>query len=106
MEINVNEYIDFNSLFNKLYEYHEDYYSQHAYESSDGARLYGFASGQKQDFKLEVLECEFTDKEIMFVFIHDLNNATESDLQGESEAYIITYDRIKDEFSSCVYEGC
>lgn len=105
MEININEYIDLEGLFNKFYEQHEAYYSQYAYESADGGRLYDFVLMHKEHCFLEVLECQVTDKEIIFIFVHDLDNANESNSISDTEAYIITYNRILDEFEKCEYEG-
>ena len=50
------------------------------------------------------MECEFSDKEISFVFTFDFNDANESNTQSTSAYHLIVYNRVLDEFTHHEYE--
>lgn len=105
MEININEYIDFEKLFSDLYKQNENDLYEYQYEATHYQTLLNFYALYKEKAKLVLEECSLNDNEIVFVYGYEHNDANESDTQSTWESWYITYDTILDEFSSCEYDN-
>jgi len=101
----MNKHIDFTAIFTDLYEEHKLDLIQHRYEADHFNRIIEFVDdGALSAFDIETEECEFSDKSIMFVFGFTDNDANESSTQSSFSNYVIVFDRILHEFTSCEYE--
>ena len=111
MEININNYIDFNMMFEDicksqkeiLLEFREemDYYDDiinFQYNQAMG-RLHG-----TDCFEIIQDECEITDDHVIFVYGLDFNDANESNPQSTTAECVIQYNRKLERFTSYDYE--
>jgi hypothetical protein len=104
MDLEINNYIDFNKLFNDLFKENEDELIEYQYEAEHFGKILQFNYIAKEKFDLVLDECELDGSTITFVYEHDFNDANESNNQSTTASYVIMYDRILDEFSECYYE--
>lgn len=100
-----NKHIDFSGMFYDLIDVERLNLEQHKHEASHYMDILNMIDNQ-EGFELMVDESTFCDERIVFFFCKFYNDANESDTQGSSANYIITYDRILDEFTECEYEQC
>jgi len=104
MDLEINDYIDFRKLFIDLYKEQEDILEEHKYEADHYKEIIDFKEQAFNEFELLEDESEFSDKEIVFDFGMCLGGANESDNRNASANFVIVYDRILDDFTSCEYE--
>ena len=100
--IEINSYIDFKKLFYDLYKQEEDNIIDNHIENNNLGLIMQF-SADDREFELMIEESQFTDKEIVFVFGYDYNDANESCTQSTTADYVIIYDRINEEFVDAEY---
>ena len=103
MELKINNYIDFNKLFDNLFKENEYELIEYQYEAQHFGTIIKF-NIIKDEFNIVLDECELDSKNITFVFDKDFNDANESNNQSTTASYVIMFDRILDEFSLCHYE--
>lgn len=105
MILEFNKYIDFRGMFKYIMDKHEESMQEYRYEALHYGKILDFYKlGDFEKFDVEVEECEFTYKEITFVFTFDYDDANESNTQSTTAYHLITYDRILDEFTYYEYE--
>ena len=100
----INNHIDFNGIFKVLFDEHKDSLEEERYQATHFNSILNFVDDGINEFEILAEECELNDKEIIFVYVHDFNDANESDTQGTSASYDIVYDRVLSEFTSCEFE--
>lgn len=83
----------------------ESVLEEYMYEAEHyGEILRFYQMGDFETFEIEPMECEYNDKEIVFVFGYDFNDANESNTQSTTANHVIVYDRVLEEFTSHEYE--
>lgn len=101
----MNKHIDFTAIFTDLYEEHKLDLIQHRYEADHFNGIIEFVeNGGLNSFDIQTEECEFCDKYIQFTFGFTTDDANESNTQSSFSYYVIVFDRILHEFTSCEYE--
>ena len=100
----MNNYINFENLFSDLYDEQIDVLIEYRYETSHYNDIINFKEQHLFAFELLKEESCFCDKEIVFDFGMCLGGANESDNTNASANFVIVYDRVLDEFTSCDYE--
>ena len=88
---NINNFIDYQSMFDHLFSDHETDLYEYQYENDAYKLLLDFDLMDKDDYKIELDECDLNSKKVIFVFI-----------KGEND-YTITYDRVIGEFEDCKF---
>lgn len=104
MEARINNYIDFGKLFLDLFKEQEEILIEEQYQAEHCKQILDFKAHAYKEFELLLDECDYSDKEIVFVFGYDFNDANESCNQSTTADYVIVYDNILGEFTSCEYE--
>ncbi|QQO97011.1 hypothetical protein Nekkels1_12 [Cellulophaga phage Nekkels_1] len=104
MENSINKYIDFNSLFLELYNEQEDILIEERIQADHFDRILKFKEQSYSEFEIMIEECSYDTKEIVFVFAYDFDDSNEDCSQSTTADYVIVYDTILDEFTSCDYE--
>jgi len=101
----LNDHIDFMSLFLYLVEYHRDGLEVSMDEIPHHKMILDFTYNSIDDgFEILSEECELTDSQIIFCFGMTLEQPNESSNYVASANYDIVFDRITDEFVSCEYQ--
>ena len=111
MEININEYIDYERLFNDLYFEQKDV----LFENENNIGLYDELmdfviqqehkiNNHEQFFEIIHEECLVDDNKFVIVFSIGFDDASESNPQSSTADYIIVYDRDISEFIICDYQ--
>lgn len=104
MEAQINNYIDFEKLFLDLFEAQEEILIEEQYQAEHFKQILDFKNKAYNDFEIMTEECDYDSKKIVFWFTHNFNDANESCNQSTTADYVIIYDTILDEFTSCDYE--
>lgn len=103
MKIELYQFVDFDGMFNYLFEEQKETLTEHRYEAIHYDRILTFLQ-QKQDYKLELEECSITRNSISFLYIKSLNDANESTTRSTECSFHIVFDMALDEFIICEYE--
>lgn len=104
MEAQINNYIDFGKLFLDLYNEQEEILIAERIQADHFERILQFKQHAHKHFEIIPEECDYDSKKIVFFFGYDFNDANESCNQSTTADYVIIYDTILDEFTSCDYE--
>jgi hypothetical protein len=104
MEKSINNYIDFGKLFLDLYNEQEEILIAERIQADHFERILQFKQHAYKEFEIIPEECDYDSKKIVFFFGYDFNDANESCNQSTTADYVIIYDTILDEFTSCDYE--
>jgi len=106
LDVNINEFIDFASLFSAIYHENEDMMNEVV--ADVGNTVYKNILAFKQSELsscIDIGECELDDSNIVFVFSQSDDNANESDPQGSGVVCIINYDRTLEDFDNVTSEN-
>ncbi len=94
----INDYIDFVSIFNELIEENRTELETYKYESEHYMNILNFLDTREEiEFEINSSECFLTDESIFFVFFWE-DSANRNDY---FLCYEINYDRILEEFTRC-----
>jgi len=113
VEIDINNYIDYDSLFEDLFQeqteellkhctdvkhYYDrlvNFHMHHSFNKKHGA--------PHQVFEIQQDECSFNDNEIVIVYVMDFDDANENCTQSSTADYTIIFNRKLNKFISCNY---
>ena len=101
--IEINNYIDFSKLFFDLYKECEDAIVDDHIENMSLGLLMQFMAVHKDEFEIMTEECQFSDKDIIFVFGYDFGDANEGCNQSTTADYVFVYDRLLEQFVDAEY---
>lgn len=104
MNLQINNYIDFDKLFIALVEECKEDLIEHQHEASHYKDILLFFGLEKSSYEIEPLECELSDKQICFSYLKENNDANESNNQNSVDMVLIIYDIILSEFTVCEVE--
>jgi hypothetical protein len=99
----LNKFIDFDGIFEHLFQEQKEVLRQYVYEATHYGKILSFYD-HKEDFEINVGECEYDNKYIRFVYTQSSNDGNESCNQSTTSDYDIIYDFALSEFTSCEYE--
>ncbi len=101
LDVDINKFIDFASLFYALYHENEDMMNEVVADVGDTTYKDILAFKQSKLLScIDIDECELDDSNIVFVFSQSDDNANESDTQGSGFVCTINYDRTLENFDN------
>lgn len=104
MDNTINNYIDFGKLFLDLYNEQEEILIEERIQAEHFEKILQFKQHAYKDFEIMPEECNYDTKEIVFFFGYDFDDANESYNQSTTADYVIVYNTILEEFTSCDYD--
>ena len=103
MNISINNFIDFTSLFEVIFKEQHSDLEEEKYVADHYRYILDFRD-DFSNFKLLKEECEVLPASIIFVFYKETFSANESNPDSDGTHVTIVYDKILDEFVSCDFE--
>jgi hypothetical protein len=100
---NINQFIDFEGIFEALFQESKEVLLESAYEASHYGNVLSFYD-QKNEYRILLEECSLSNKEVEFVYLKSHNDANESNPRSTESSWYIRYNFVLDEFTDCDYE--